>query len=102
MVNVVLHWNTCEPVSFKLCMMLDMTALYSLIPSRMALMFAGFRVTEKLVLTCAVILSDSCMGNSGPVDRLAGQALCFLLKSNHFLNPTKPQLQGKVNADLGR
>ena len=39
---------------------------------------------------------------SGPVVKTAEYALYSLVKSNPFVNPTKPQLQGEVNAKPGR
>ena len=63
-INIVLCRDTCEPICFKLGMVLDTTTLYSLIPVCMALMFTqGHGGTGKLELVqslcCKVAWSNS-------------------------------------------
>ena len=63
-INIVLCWDTCEPICFELSAMLDTTKIYSLIPVWMTLMSTqGHRVTGKLELIwwlcCKVARSNS-------------------------------------------
>ena len=54
MFNIVMHQDTCEPICFKLGMVLNTTKLYSLIPIWMTLMFTqGHRGTGKVGLVCS-------------------------------------------------
>ena len=76
MFNIVMCQDTCEPICFKLWMILDTTKLYSLISSWITLMFTqGHRFTGKLELVhsfcCKVAWSNSdvhdgwlCMGGN--------------------------------------
>ena len=49
--DIVMCQDACQPLCFKLAMMLNTTKLYSLIPVSMALMFTqGHGITGKLEL----------------------------------------------------
>ena len=61
MINIVLCWDICEPICFKLGMVLYMTKLYTLIPVWMTLMFTQGHRKAGIVqsVCCKVAWSNS-------------------------------------------